>query len=97
MSFVNGAPYRHIGGAVIGDHGPIALAEVRALAGFYEREAGLNQLTGAAGAAEICGLRARVLRAALEAADRWRRAAGWRDPEAADRASSYPFRPLAGA
>ena len=82
---MTGAPYRHIGGAVIADHGTIALAEVRALIAFYEREARFNLGAGASGAARLCGERALALQAALEAARLWRRAAGWRDPEAADR------------
>ncbi len=33
------APFAHIGGAVIADHGPIALGEARALTAFYAAEA----------------------------------------------------------
>lgn len=82
---MNGAPYRHIGGAVIADHGPVALAEVRALIAFYEREARFNLGAGAGRTARLCGRRALALHAALEAARLWRRAAGWPDPEAAGR------------
>ncbi len=83
---MNHAPYRHIGGAVIADHGAIALAQARALIQFYEREARFNLRAGLAAAARLCRRRAAALNAALDAATLWRRAAGWRDPEAADRA-----------
>jgi hypothetical protein len=81
---MNGAPYRSIGGAVIADHGPIPLAHARRLAAFYASEAlhwrGRDALT----AGDACARRAAVLRQAVRAAETWRRAAGWTDPDAAD-------------
>lgn len=80
---MKGAPYRHIGGAIVADHGPIGLGETRALARFYVREAKFN--AQAPDLARACVNRARTLRAAARAAARWRLAAGWRLPEEADR------------
>jgi hypothetical protein len=76
------APYRHIGGAIVADHGPIGLGEARALARFYAREA--KSGAQAPALARACVNRARTLRAAARAAARWRLAAGWRLPEEAD-------------
>ena len=83
---MTGAPFSHIGGGVIADHGPIALAGARALIEFYRLEARLATRDGAAGWAGRCEGRAVALHGAHEAAIRWRRAAGWADPDAADEA-----------
>jgi hypothetical protein len=81
---MNGAPFRAIGGAVVADHGPLSLAEARALARFYASEAGhWRDLDGRA-ASDACARRAGTLRDAVTAAEMWRRAAGWADPDAAD-------------
>jgi len=74
------ANFRHIGGAVIADHGRVTLAAARALAVFYTREAG-SQMTGVSGE---CRRRAHALEVATAAAATWRRAAGWNDPDLAD-------------
>ena len=78
------APFRAIGGAVVSDHGGIALNEARSLADFYASEAG----SGAASAVwrRVAAERAEALALAAAAAEGWRRAAGWADPEAADQA-----------
>ena len=76
------APYRAIGGSIITDHGPIPLAHARDLARFYdcEAEAAPDNVL-----ARACRVRAETLRVALIEASHWRRAAGWTDPDAADR------------
>ncbi len=81
---MSGAPFRAIGGAIISDHGAIALAEVRSLAAFYAREA-KSPFAGATWR-RLAGARARALERAAAEAEGWRRAAGWTDPEAADQA-----------
>lgn len=81
---MKGAPYRHIGGGVIADHGPISLAAARDLARFYLRESKCEPNTGGTERSRLCAARARALNQAVEEAARWRRAAGWRDPDAAD-------------
>jgi hypothetical protein len=81
---VNRAPFAHIGGDVIADHGPIALVQARDLVALYAVEAQAAADAGAARWASRCRGRALSLAAAAEAAVRWRRAAGWADPEAAD-------------
>lgn len=81
---MSAAPFAHAGGAVIADHGPLALAASRALIGFYDVEARLAAKDGAPRWARLCARRALALAAAAGAADRWRRAAGWADPDAAD-------------
>jgi hypothetical protein len=78
------SPFSHIGGSVIADHGPVALVASRALARFYEAEARIAAGGGAHRWAERCARRALALAAAARAAARWRRAAGWADPDAAD-------------
>ncbi len=83
-----GAPFRHIGGMVLADHGPLTLVAADDLAKFYQSEAQRwltpkNRLTP-----RICEQRAVALLEAAEAARRWRRAAGWADPEAADAQNS---------
>lgn len=78
------ANYRHIGGAVIADHGPITLAAARALTFFYRTEAGC----AAPAVSSECRRRARTLERAITAAFTWRRAAGWNDPDRADYPSS---------
>jgi hypothetical protein len=76
------APYRAIGGSVVTDHGVIALAEARALYGFYAREA-----AGTSGLwRRIAAERSQALVSAAEDAERWRRAAGWTEPDEADQA-----------
>jgi len=81
---MSGVPHRHIGGAIIADHGPLSLAAARDLSRFYTLEADVCVREGAAGMARLCTRRAQALRAAVEAATLWRRAAGWRAPDAAD-------------
>jgi hypothetical protein len=79
------APFRPIGGAVIADHGPIPLSAARELARFYASEAVHWRARGVGTAFDACARRATVLNEAVAAAERWRRAAGWADPDAADR------------
>ena len=81
---MTGAPFAHIGGTVIADHGAIALASSRRLAGFYAAEARLAQGAGARRWGDLCAGRALALGAAADAAALWRRAAGWAEPDAAD-------------
>jgi hypothetical protein len=81
---MSGAPFRAIGGAVVSDHGAIALDEARSLAAFYASEAGA--LHTGAGWRRLAAERAQALALAAAAAEGWRRAAGWADPEAADQA-----------
>jgi hypothetical protein len=78
------AIYRHIGGAVVADHGPIPLAAARDLVRFYALEAEACLTAGPEPMARLYAHRALTLRAAVETATQWRRAAGWRDPDAAD-------------
>jgi len=82
---VNGAPYRHIGGMVMADHGPLTLTAVRALEAFYRAEARYRRALDDPATSQGCAFRADVLAEAATAAEAWRRAAGWTDPEAADR------------
>ena len=81
---MSAALFTHSGGAVIGDNGPIGLALARDLARFYGLEAIDRDAAGDARDAVTCARRALALHAAAEAAARWRRAAGWREPLAAD-------------
>ena len=81
---MNGAPFAAIGGGVSADHGPLTLAQARALANFYGAEAAHCRSVGAKRAGQICAARADALNRAAHAAARWRRAAGWADPDAAD-------------
>jgi hypothetical protein len=77
---VTGAPFHAVGGAILADHGPLSLKEARALAVFYAREA-----VGEGGArAGFCMTRSLTLARAAYDAERWRRAAGWTDPDLAD-------------
>ena len=80
--------YGHIGGAVVCDHGPLTLAEARDLSIFYAGEADHCFTMGEIHAGLACAGRAAALRQVADDAARWRRAAGWRDPEAADHALS---------
>jgi hypothetical protein len=86
MRRLSDAVFAHAGGAVIADHGPIPLAAARALAAFYAREARSCLAGGAELAARLCVRRALALDRAAHDAALWRRAAGWRDPDAADQA-----------
>lgn len=79
-----GAPFRHIGGMVLADHGPLTLVAARDLAKFYQSEAQRWSLRKNGRSPCICEKRAVALLEAVEAARRWRRAAGWAAPEAAD-------------
>jgi hypothetical protein len=81
---VKGAPFRAIGGAVVADHGPIPLAAARRLSLFYATEALHCRRQGHRDGAAVCASRAKALREAVAAAEVWRRAAGWADPDAAD-------------
>ena len=83
---MNEAPFRAVGGAVLADHGVIALAEARALARFYDREVATLSATSAA--AQVCIQRRDALDRAARDAWLWRRAAGWAEPDAAD--STHP-------
>ncbi|HEY7851550.1 MAG TPA: hypothetical protein VIB82_01155 [Caulobacteraceae bacterium] len=76
------APFRAVGGAVVADYGVIALAQARALAEFYGREAAV--LPFASRARAVCAARAHALDRAARDACLWRRAAGWADPDEAD-------------
>ena len=78
--------YVHIGGAVVCDHGPLTLAEARALASSYAREGEHWASVGEVRAGDACVRRAMALAKAATDTALWRRAAGWRDPEAADHA-----------
>jgi hypothetical protein len=89
---VKGAPFRAIGGAVVADHGSIPLAEARRLSQFYATEALHCHGQGLRNGAAVCASRAKALREAVAAAELWRRAAGWADPDAAD----APFIPGPG-
>jgi hypothetical protein len=77
-------PFRHIGGAVIADHGPIGLGEARGLAKLYALEAAHLAEHDRIAWSRACAARAEALDAAIVAACRWRRAAGWRDPDMAE-------------
>lgn len=81
---MNGASFAHLGGAVVCDHGPLSLRDARSLAVFYADEADHCRAAGAIKAGLVCTARAAALSVAAVAAARWRRAAGWRNPEAAD-------------
>ncbi len=81
---MRGAPYRHIGGMVIADHGPLALLAAAELALFYAREGLEGVRHGERSTVSTCGERILALTAAVDAAVEWRRAAGWSDPFAAD-------------
>jgi hypothetical protein len=77
--------HRAIGGAVVTSYGALTLAQARRLADFYVAEARHCRSDNAAAAARLCEERSGDLGAAVAAAILWRRAAGWRDPAAADR------------
>jgi hypothetical protein len=77
--------FAHIGGSVIADHGPVSLAVARALAETYRREGIHEAKNGRAVAALVCADRAQSLAVAVTAATQWRQAAGWGDPDSADR------------
>ncbi len=87
---MNGAPFRHIGGAVIADHGALSLAAARRVAAFYRREAEHPGAAATPALARLCLERARNLDAAATAAIEWRRAAGWSDPDQAHRPLARP-------
>ena len=84
MSMISGAPFIHIGGQVVSDHGPLALLDAEALADFYRTEGDWLAALGATGLGGACLQRAAALRGAIVSARAWRRAAGWRDPSRAD-------------
>lgn len=79
------AGFRAIGGMVIADHGPLALAEARRLVAFYLLEGAHNLGSEHHGVAEACAARSVTLREAITSAEEWRRAAGWAEPDLADR------------
>ena len=79
------AHYRHIGGAVVADHGHVTLAAARALALFYAGEAGFETPE----VSSECRRRAHALAGAITAASTWRRAAGWNDPDLADHPRAF--------
>lgn len=78
------APYRAMGGCVVTDHGVLALANARTLSGFYALEA-VSSGTGERWR-RLAAQRSQALALAAEDAGRWRRAAGWTDPDVADQA-----------
>ena len=78
------APYRAMGGSVVTDHGVLPLANARMLSGFYALEAASPE-TGSRWR-RLAAQRSQALTLAVEDAGRWRRAAGWTDPDAADQA-----------
>ena len=80
------ARYAHIGGALIADHGRMSLAQARDLVAFYRRQSADEARQGRPVMAGICEQRAHTLETLAAAASRWRRAAGWADPDLADRA-----------
>jgi len=82
---LNAAPFWHAGGALLSDHGPIGLTQARTLIRFYGREALDLAAAGDMATASMCARRALRLHAAMKLAERWRRAGGWADPDAADR------------
>jgi hypothetical protein len=82
---VSTAPFRHIGGMVLADHGPLTLAEAHALTAFYRREGRELGRTGRPDLARLCQTRGRALLRAIRRASRWRRAAGWVDTDGPDR------------
>jgi hypothetical protein len=75
------APYRHIGGAIVADHGPLTLMGARRLAQFYLAEA---RRSAENRWVRVCAGRAAALEGAIIAAELWRRAAGWTLPDDAD-------------
>jgi hypothetical protein len=77
-------PFRHIGGAVVADHGGLTLTSARGLARFYRSESDHWSASGAADLALACMRRSTALLDAVARAETWRRAAGWVDPEDAD-------------
>ena len=81
---MNGAPFRHIGGMVVADHGALGLRAARGLASFYECEGHHWRSIGAVGAGQACRVRSVALKTAIAQAEAWRRAAGWYDPNDAD-------------
>jgi hypothetical protein len=84
------SPFRHIGGAIITDYGPIDLSTARNLSRFYQAEAADPSIGADARIRWICLQRARLLDEAIKQAERWRWAAGWSAPNAADRARNRP-------
>jgi hypothetical protein len=76
--------YRHVGGAVMGEHGPLTLARALDLLRIYGRGAINCETAGARGLARAYARRTLSLHNAISEARRWRRAAGWRDLDAAD-------------
>jgi hypothetical protein len=81
--------FRHIGGAVIADHGLVTLAQARRLAAFYACQADFE--TGRT--SDECLHRAQALESAVAAAMTWRRASGWKDPDLADVRRALEQRP----
>lgn len=63
------------GGTILG-RGGAAVRDPVALLGFLHRQAATRRANGAVAAALHCERRARALGAAIEEAQRWRRAAG---------------------
>ncbi len=78
------APFRHIGGAILTDHGPLTLREARRLAEVYRRETAHWADAGHAAGQAMCRSRAQALEEAVSGAETWRRAAGWAFPDDAD-------------
>ena len=78
---MSGVFYRAIGGMVATDHGPLALGEARDLALLYARDAAVAEGPWR----RLCAERARAMAGAANEASDWRRAAGWANPDEADR------------
>ncbi len=80
------SPFRHLGGTILADHGPLTLDEAQNLIRFYRAELALFD----GGGAQLCRQRAESLEQARAQAILWRRAAGWREPATVD--VVYPCR-----
>ncbi len=80
-------PFRHIGGAIVANHGALALTSAQAMSKIYQQRAAAEISLGRTD--DQLNARARSLDGAIAEAIIWRRAAGWTDPEAADRSSSH--------
>jgi len=83
--------YRHIGGSIVSASGAsISLAAARAWAEVWGRAAIEAAAAGCRDLAGVCARDALALSTAAEACARWRKAAGWRNPAAADASAAQP-------
>jgi hypothetical protein len=76
--------HRAIGGAIVTDYGAVSLERARQMAIFYGIERRRCREENANSAARLCARREADLWIAVAATVQWRKAAGWRDPGAAD-------------